>query len=140
MGVSGIGGSPARSGQRWLKTYRLQKVCYTDDVEVEHTGWIISGYVPQQADQPRWFSGRLIYVEGITNELLCFDSQTKDRTQTVGFADPSATDMPMEEALHLALAAIEQNYPETDETLLRFLVEYGFQQDGVSFPRPLLAV
>lgn len=52
-------GQGSAAMQRWLKTYRLQKVCYTDDVEVEHTGWIISGYVPQQADQPRWFSGRL---------------------------------------------------------------------------------
>lgn len=130
---------PGQSGeamQRWLQTYHLQKVRYTDDAEVEHTGWIISGYVPQQADQPRWFSGRLIYVEGVTNERLCFDSQTKDRTQNVGFADPLETDMPMEEALHLALAAIEQDYPETDETLLRFFVEYGFRQDGVSFPGP----
>lgn len=117
--------------QQWMQVYRLQKVRFHSvNQKAAVTGWVVSGYVPQDLNAerlPTQPDGRMLEVQGISHEKLLLETVAKNPLTNVGFGPAEEEDMPLAQALHLALKAIEEKYGETDETLIRFYVEYGLQ-------------
>ena len=129
----------AFTNQDWLKTYTLAYVSFYDVDRDEHEeGWIITGYLPQPVGVKLRLlhGGMLVQPKGME---LYFEGLDKMKDEsTAGFGKPDPTlDMPMEEALAIAINAIKEKYGETDATMARFqVVDYGmqFESSYVSLP------
>ena len=124
--------------EAWTRDYRMQQIAYESPVMGrETTGWIVTEIVERAPVASPALTARydtLLTVPGQEGELH-FAARNKAVDSEV-FTKAGAADMTLTDAFRRALDALMEKYGETEGTLQRFQLNYGFCEESAYFEAP----
>ena len=124
--------------EEWTRDYRMQQIAYeSPSMGRETTGWIVTEIVERAPGESPALTAQydtLLTVPGQDAELH-FAACNKAADSEI-FTKAGATDMTLTDALTRALDALMEKYGETEGTLTRFQLSYGFREESAYFQAP----
>lgn len=124
----------------WTRDYQMQEIAYDSPrTGRDATGWIVTKLAEHPLDaQPALtaeYDALLTVPSQVSGASLCFAACNKALGND-NFSKAGAADMALADALRRTLDAIMEKYGETEGTLLRFQLSYGFRNQSAYFQAP----